>query len=198
MNRRQELPSSDDPAFRPTGSASKIGGVLLTLRAEMSRTSPATSKKMGRLRRVWAALGPGIITGAADDDPSGIATYSIAGAQLGTGLLWTAWLAWPLVAAVQLMCARVGMVTGQGLMTVLGKKFPLLVLGPVALALFLANAINIGADLMGMADAAELLTGLNSHLWAVLFAGAIAWATIRLRYFVVARVLKWLLLVLFA
>jgi NRAMP (natural resistance-associated macrophage protein)-like metal ion transporter len=144
------------------------------------------------LRRFWTALGPGVITGAADDDPSGIATYSVAGAQLGTGLLWTALLTWPLMAAVQIMCARIGMVTGQGLMGALRKKFPRPVIAAAAGALLIANTINIAADLSGMADAAGLLTGVGSHAWVVLFGVGIAWATIRLRYEVIASVLKWL------
>lgn len=150
------------------------------------------------LRRSLGALGPGVITGAADDDPSGIATYSVAGAQLGTGLLWTALITWPLMAAVQSMCARIGMVTGRGLMGALRRKFRRRYLAPMAAALLIANTINIGADLSGMADAAELLVGVNSHVWVVLFGIAIAWATIRLRYAMLARVLKWLALALFA
>jgi NRAMP (natural resistance-associated macrophage protein)-like metal ion transporter len=149
-------------------------------------------------RRFWRALGPGIITGAADDDPSGIATYSIAGAKFGTGLLWTALLTWPLMAAVQTMCARIGMVTGRGLMSALRKKFPRPLLLAACGALFIANTINIGADLSGMADAAELLTRVSSHIWVVLFGVLIAWATVRLRYIMIANVLKWLALVLFA
>ncbi len=150
------------------------------------------------LRRFGKALGPGVVTGAADDDPSGIATYSIAGAQLGTGMLWTALLTWPLMATVQLMCARIGMVTGEGLMRALRKKFPRPVLVAAAGALLFANTVNIAADLAGMADAAELLTGLQSHGWVVLFGCAITWATIRLRYARIARVLKWLALFLLA
>jgi len=73
------------------------------------------------LRRFFGSLGPGLVTGAADDDPSGITTYSIAGAQHGMALLWTAWLTWPMMAAVQLVCARIGMVTGQGLMAALRR-----------------------------------------------------------------------------
>jgi len=149
------------------------------------------------VKRFWASLGPGVITGAADDDPSGIATYSVAGAQFGTSLLWTAFLTWPLMAAVQTMCARIGMVTGRGLMAALRKRFPRWLLVTAASALLIANTINIGADLSGMADAAELLTGLNSHVWVILFGVGVAWATIRLRYAVIARVLKWLALVLF-
>jgi NRAMP (natural resistance-associated macrophage protein)-like metal ion transporter len=155
------------------------------------------AQRPGAVRRFWGALGPGLITGAADDDPSGIATYSVAGAQFGTGLLWTALLTWPLMAAVQTMCARIGMVTGRGLMAGLRRKFPHWVLVTAAAALLAANTINIGADLAGMADAAELLTGVNSHLWVVLFGVGIGWATIQLRYGLIARVLKWLALVLF-
>jgi NRAMP (natural resistance-associated macrophage protein)-like metal ion transporter len=150
------------------------------------------------VRRFWGSLGPGVITGAADDDPSGIATYSIAGAQFGTAFLWLALFTWPLMAAVQTMCARIGMVTGKGLMGALQQKFPRRVLAVGCFALFAANTLNIGADLAGMADAAELATRVNSHVWVVLFAVLISWATVRLRYAAVANVLKWLALVLFA
>jgi Mn2+/Fe2+ NRAMP family transporter len=101
------------------------------------------------------------------------------------------------MAAVQTMCARIGMVTGRGLMAALRKRFPRWVLVTVAASLLLANTINIGADLAGMADAAELLTGLDSHAWVVIFGIGIAWATIRFRYGMIASVLKWLALVLF-
>jgi NRAMP (natural resistance-associated macrophage protein)-like metal ion transporter len=143
-------------------------------------------------------LGPGVVTGAADDDPSGIATYSIAGAQLGTGLLWTAIYTWPLMAAVQLMCARIGMVTGEGLATVLRRRFPQPVLVITACALLGANTINIAADLSGMADAAAMLTGLNSHLFVIAFGVAIALATVYLHYNQIAATLKWLALTLAA
>ncbi len=150
------------------------------------------------LRRLLRSFGPGIITGAADDDPSGIATYSIAGAQLGTGLLWTAPLTWPLMAAVQTTCARVGMVTGGGLMRALRSRFPRRVLLVGCVALFVANTINVGADLAGMGDAARLLTGADTRIWVVVFGALIAWFTIRLRYPTFARVLKWLSAALFA
>jgi Mn2+/Fe2+ NRAMP family transporter len=155
-------------------------------------------QKPAWLRRIGGGLGPGIVTGAADDDPSGIATYSVAGAQLGTGLLWTALLTWPLMTAIQTMCARIGMVTGRGLIGALRKKFPRRVLATAAGALLIANTINIAADLAGMADAAELLTGMGSHAWVLLFGLGIAWATIQLPYSTIAGVLKWLTLVLFA
>ncbi|MDQ2978581.1 MAG: divalent metal cation transporter, partial [Acidobacteriota bacterium] len=100
-------------------------------------------KKPGLVRRFFSALGPGLVTGAADDDPSGVATYSITGAQFGTSLLWTAFLTWPLMGAVQMMCARIGMVTGQGLAGAMKRKFPRWVLVIFSIALLLANTINI-------------------------------------------------------
>ena len=150
------------------------------------------------VRAFWKSLGPGIVTGAADDDPSGIATYSVAGAQYGTALLWTALFTWPLMVAVQTMCARIGMVTGRGIAGALRHKFPRPVLIVAATALFIANTINVGADLAGMADASELLTGIDSHVWVVVLGVGIATATIRLRYAVLAKVLKWLALALVA
>lgn len=147
---------------------------------------------------LWDSLGPGLITGAADDDPSGIATYSVAGAQLGTSLLWTALITWPLMAGVQMMCARIGMVSGRGLTAAFKSKFPRPILLIAITALLAANTINVGADLAGMADAAEMLTHLSSHVWVLVFAVGISWATIRLRYVQIASTLKWLALVLFA
>jgi NRAMP (natural resistance-associated macrophage protein)-like metal ion transporter len=150
------------------------------------------------MRLLWKSLGPGVITGAADDDPSGIATYSVAGAQLGTTLLWTALLTWPLMAAVQMMCARIGMVTGKGLAGNFSQRFPKWLLRVFVMALLAANTINIAADLAGMADAAEMLSGVNSRWFVVFFALLISWATVRLRYRQIANVLQWLVLVLFA
>jgi NRAMP (natural resistance-associated macrophage protein)-like metal ion transporter len=152
--------------------------------------------RLSPLRRILAALGPGVITGAADDDPSGIATYSITGAQFGTQFLWTAPLLWPLMAAVQTMCARIGMVTGKGLAGALRTKYPRWLVATAAGALFVANTINIGADLGGMADAAHLLAGVPSVVWVLAFGIGITTATIRLRYAVIANTLKWLALIL--
>lgn len=164
----------------------------------MTARAGTVPKTKSAFHRLTSALGPGLITGAADDDPSGVATYSIVGAQFGTGLLWTALLTWPLMAAVQMMCARIGMVTGEGLAGALRKKIPKPVLAAACVALLVANTINIGADLSGMADAAEMLTGINSHYFVVLFGVGIAIATIRLRYVQLAGTLKWLALVLLA
>jgi NRAMP (natural resistance-associated macrophage protein)-like metal ion transporter len=160
---------------------------------------PIPTKAPARwIRLLLKSLGPGIITGAADDDPSGIATYSVAGAQLGTKLLWTSLLTWPMMAAVQMMCARIGKVTGQGLAGNFRQRFPSWLLLVFVVAVLAANTINIAADLAGMADAAAMLTGMNTHLFVVVFGLLISWATIRLRYRQIANVLKWLVLVLFA
>ncbi len=158
----------------------------------------STSAPSRWIRALLKSLGPGIITGAADDDPSGIATYSVAGAQLGTKLLWTALLTWPLMAAVQMMCARIGKVTGRGLAGNLKQRFPKWLLLVVVVSLLTANTINIAADLAGMADAASMLSGISSRWFVVVFALVISWATIRLQYQQIANVLKWLVLVLFA
>ena len=147
----------------------------------------------------WSrALGPGLITGAADDDPSGIVTYSIVGAQHGTALLWTAWVTWPLMAAVQMMCARIGVITGQGLGKVFTRKFPRSVVVAVCCGLFIANTINIAADLSGMAAAGEMLTGVSAKVLIPLFGAIIAYAMVRCRYELIAAILKWLVLSLFA
>jgi len=150
------------------------------------------------VRRFFSLLGPGLITGAADDDPSGIATYSIAGAQMGTAMLWTAFITWPFMGCVQFMCARIGMVTGMGLGDALRRKGPRWLLFGGALGLLVANTINVGSDLSGMADAAEMLTGINSHVYVVIFGVGIAYATVRFRYHQIAMIMKWLAAVLFA
>ena len=155
-------------------------------------------KAQSAIRRVLRALGPGVTTGAADDDPSGVATYSVAGAQFGTGFLWAAWLTWPLMGCVQMMCARIGMVTGMGLAGALRAKFPRWLVGLSAFALLIANTVNIASDLSGMADAAEMLGGGNSQWYVWLFGLGICAATVVLRYYQIARVLSWLALFLFA
>ena len=107
----------------------------------------------------WKRLGPGLVTGAADDDPSGIATYSQAGASMGYGLLWTIWLTFPLMVAIQMVCARIGCVTGHGLATNIRKYSSLPLLYAIVALLFVANTINIAADIAAMGAAAKLLMG---------------------------------------
>eukprot|EP01039_Chlorochromonas_danica_P016533 gene16533-19549_t len=117
-----------------------------------------------------AHLGPGLITGVADDDPSGIATYSQAGAQAGFGLLWTLFLTYPLMCAIQLVSAYIGRVTGVGLAANMGKVFPAALVMPMVAMLFIANTINIGADLAMMGAVAQMVVGLNAHAMTVGFA----------------------------
>jgi NRAMP (natural resistance-associated macrophage protein)-like metal ion transporter len=155
-------------------------------------------KESGLLKRSFAILGPGLITGAADDDPSGISTYSVAGAAYGYATLWIALLTFPLMVAVQLMCARLGIVTGRGLAAAVRIYYPRWVLWGSCSILVFANVINIGADLGGMAEATQLITGIRSLIWIPVYAffiiGLLFWAS----YKVIARVFKWLTLVLFA
>jgi NRAMP (natural resistance-associated macrophage protein)-like metal ion transporter len=156
------------------------------------------SKGYKALRRFFAILGPGLITGAADDDPSGISTYSVAGAAYGYAMLWVALLTFPLMTAVQLMCARLGIVTGCGLAASVRMHYPRWVLWGACAILAVANITNIGADLGGMAEATQLVTGIRPMIWipvyAVLMVVLMFWASYRL----MAEIFKWMTLVLFA
>jgi NRAMP (natural resistance-associated macrophage protein)-like metal ion transporter len=150
------------------------------------------------LVRYFRILGPGLITGASDDDPSGIATYAVAGAALGLGMLWTAPATLPLMAAVQLICARIGLVTGRGLAGAIRGHYPRPFLYTACLLLLVANIFNIAADLAGMADASQMLTGVPSLLSIPVFGAVILLATVYLSYPRFARYLKWLTAVLLA
>jgi NRAMP (natural resistance-associated macrophage protein)-like metal ion transporter len=147
-----------------------------------------------RLKR----LGPGLVTGAADDDPSGIATYSQAGAQFGTSLMWTMLFAYPLMVAVQLASARIGRVTGRGLGRSLREVMPSWLVMVLVALLFVANTINIGADLAAMGEAAGLTVGGGQHIFTVLFALGSLLLQSFIPYDRYANVLKWLTLVLLA
>jgi len=151
------------------------------------------------VRRLLKILGPGFITGAADDDPSGIGTYATAGASLGFGMLWIPLVTLPFMAAVQLVCAKIGMVTGRGLAGVLRQHYPRGLLYGTVLALFVANTINVGADLGAIAAAINLLIPALPIAPLVLpvAIGILAlqiWGSYRL----IANVFKWLTLALFA
>ena len=111
-------------------------------------------------------LGPGLITGAADDDPSGIATYSQAGAQFGFNMLWTVVLTCPLMAAIQMICARISRVTGAGLATSMLRLLPRWVVYCIVFLLFVANTVNIGADIAAMGAAAQLVLGYGETVFA--------------------------------
>jgi len=161
-------------------------------------SNPASPKNESKVRRILQALGPGVTTGAADDDPSGVTTYSVVGAQFGTSFLWTAWVTWPLMAGVQMMCARVGMVTGMGLAGAFRRKFPRWIVAVISVALLIANTVNIASDLAGMADAAEMLGAGSSGIYVWVFGLGICALTVRLKYHQIANILKWLALALFA
>ena len=151
-----------------------------------------------RPRSLFKRLGPGFITGAADDDPSGIATYSQAGAQTGVGLLWTIVLTWPMMVAVQSVCARIGRVTGQGLAANMMHVFPRPVVYVLVGLLLAANTINIGADLAAMGAAVQLVVGGPGHVYTFLFAVASLLAIVFVPYHRYVGFLKWLTFSLFA
>ena len=151
-----------------------------------------------RVRHFFFELGPGLITGAADDDPSGISTYSVTGAAFGYLPLWTALFSFPLMSAVQIMCARLGMVTGRGLAGVLRRNYPRWILWSACALLIVANVFNIGADLGGMAAASEMMTGASALIWTPIFATLITSLLFWTSYRRIVQVFKWLTLVLFA
>jgi len=143
-------------------------------------------------------VGPGLITGVADDDPSGIATYSQAGAQFGLNMLWTMPLAFPLMAAIQSMCARIGRVTGKGLAANIKVAFPPAVLYAVVLLLLIANTLNIAADVAAMGEVAELVTGFNRHFMTAFFVFGTLLLQVFIPYHRYVFFLKWLTLCLLA
>jgi len=149
-------------------------------------------------RHPLARVGPGLITGVADDDPSGIATYSQAGAQFGLNMLWTMPLAYPLMSAIQSMCARIGRVTGKGLAANIKTAFPPIVLQGVVLLLLVANTLNIAADVAAMGEVSELVTGFDRHLMTVLFVVGSLLLQIFVPYHRYVFFLKWLTLSLLA
>ena len=153
-----------------------------------------------RIRSIalFEQLGPGLVTGAADDDPSGIATYSQTGARFGYGLLWTLLLTYPLMCAIQLVSGQVGRVTGKGLARNMREVIPGGVVTGLVVLLFAANTINIGADLAAMGAAAQLLAGGGPHLFTIGFAVASLLLQMFIPYKRYVRFLKWLTLVLFA
>ena len=157
------------------------------------------SRLWGRLKEhPLARIGPGLITGVADDDPSGIATYSQAGAQFGLNMLWTMPLAFPLMAAIQYMCATIGRVTGKGLAANIKDAFPPIVIKSVVGLLLIANTLNIAADVAAMGEVAELVTGFNRHLMTAVFVIATLLLQIFIPYHRYVRFLKWLTLCLLA
>ena len=164
----------------------------------MTDPPPSTHRPPSPVRRFFANLGPGLITGAADDDPSGISTYSVSGAAFGYAPLWTMLFSFPLMTAVQLMCARLGMISGRGLAGVIRRRYPRWVLWSSCALLLVANTVNIAADLGGMAAALSMVTHVSALVWtpllAILIASFLIWAS----YVYIAKIFKWLTLVLLA
>ena len=171
-----------------------------------SRERIAESHRAAVPRTLWARIkahplarvGPGLITGVADDDPSGIATYSQAGAQFGLAMLWTMPLAYPLMAAIQSMCAQIGRVTGKGLAANIKEAFPASVLRVAVLLLLSANILNIAADVAAMGEVAELVTGVDRHLMTGIFVLLTLALQIFVPYHRYVGFLKWLTLSLLA
>jgi NRAMP (natural resistance-associated macrophage protein)-like metal ion transporter len=155
---------------------------------------PATTSA----KRILGRLGPGLVTGASDDDPSGIGTYSQAGAQLGFGIGWTMLLTYPLMAAIQEISARIGRTTGHGIAGNLCRHYPNWVLQSIVALLFIANTINIGADLSAMADATRLLIGGPNILYVIIFASICVGGIVLVQYDRYALILKWMTLSLFS
>ncbi|MEZ5829592.1 MAG: divalent metal cation transporter [Dongiaceae bacterium] len=166
----------------------------------MDTTNSASSQRHGRKRRfnLFRSLGPGLITGAADDDPSGIATYSQVGAQFGYGLGWTMIFSFPLMAVIQGISAGIGAVTGKGITRNLRHHYPPWVMGAAVLLLLIANVINLGADLAAMGAALQLLIGGPFHLYAIGFAVLCVCLEVFVSYARYVMVLKWLTLSLLA
>ena len=151
-----------------------------------------------RSTRWLRKLGPGLITGAADDDPSGIATYSQAGAQFGFALGWTVVLTLPLMIAIQMISARIGRVTGHGLASKIRRHYPAPVLYAVVALLFVANTINVAADIAAMAESVHMVAGGPTQLYAVAFGAVCLGLEVFMSYRKYVRYLKWLTLALFA
>ena len=165
--------------------------------AETSQGPEPSTRKEPKVR-LRDIVGPGLITGASDDDPSGIATYSQAGAAFGYGLGWTMVFTYPLMSVVQMISARIGRTTGHGIAGNLRRHYPHWLAWSVVTFLLIANTINIGADLGAMADATALVTGIPGPLFLLLFAAFCALSEVFMRYGNYVRVLKWLTLALFA
>ena len=176
--REGQPPSGGTPAGRTSLKEARRGGVL----------------------GLFHLLGPGLITGASDDDPSGIGTYSQVGSQFGYGMLWTALFTFPMMAAVQELCARIALQTGVGLGTSLRRKFPTALVGGCIAALLIANTINLGADLGAVAAGGSLLTrNLVPPLWLIVpVAALVLYLQLFVSYATIFKIFKWLCVALFA
>lgn len=179
--------------------AVKMGdGAVSITEEEVQRIRKIFKNPRMRVKYYLRVLGPGVVTGASDDDPGGIGTYSSVGAMFGFAILWTAAWLLPIMFAIQEVCARIGIVVNHGLTNVLQKHYGKKVVLSIVLLLIIANVVNIGADLGAMAASLKLLTGADFYFGAVLFALLIIFMEIFFQYHVYVRVLKWLTLSVFA
>jgi NRAMP (natural resistance-associated macrophage protein)-like metal ion transporter len=153
---------------------------------------------ISKIRKFFSILGPGLITGAADDDPSGISTYSVAGATTGYSMLWLTLVSTPMMAVIQGMCARISMVSGEGIAALMRKRLPLGLAYPLAVLVIAANTFNLGADIGGMAAATRLVVPVPVDALVFFFGIAMLVGQAWLPYATIARVFKWLTLSLFA
>lgn len=180
-SKRSDAPTPGKPGPRRSHKAHKPGG------------------KESRIRHILSVLGPGVITGASDDDPSGIGTYSVAGAQFGYQTVWASLVTYPLSAAVQEVCARIGLVTGHGLAAIIKDNFPRWLLYVVAFLLVAANTLNIGADIEAMAASVHLVLPIvPTAVSAILLVALTLTLLVFLSYKTYVKYLKWVALVLFS
>jgi NRAMP (natural resistance-associated macrophage protein)-like metal ion transporter len=170
-------------------------GAFVTKRKNGALASEVNPEAQSGILQV---LGPGLITGAADDDPSGIATYSQVGAQFGFGMLWTTWFSFPLMTAIQEICARLGRVTGVGIAANLGKRYPRMVVYPLVGLLYIANIFNLGADISAMGAAGQIATGVSSTLGSIAFGFVSLLLQVFIPYRRYVKYLRWLSVALFA
>src|SRR5467141_5194752 len=190
MNRSKQTNSAPDKGAPVIPHSDPAGGTGSLEAAMMLERNP--------IKRFLKVLGPGLITGASDDDPSGIGTYAVAGASLGFTTLWTDLFTWPLMASVQLTCARIGMVSSMGLASVLRRHYARNLLYLTVFGLVIANTINAGADIGAIAAAINLMVPIPITVLVLPIALVILALQIWGSYRLIARTFKWLVLALFA
>jgi NRAMP (natural resistance-associated macrophage protein)-like metal ion transporter len=182
----------------PPDNLSKTESIIPRVGQGESAETPVTTGLVGRLRSVMLVLGPGLVTGASDDDPSGIATYSQVGAQFGYGMLWTMVVSYPLMTGIQEVSARIGRVTGCGISANLRRCYPRSLLGAVIALVLVANIFNLGADIGAMGATAQLLLPGKDWIYVVAFGVVSLLLQIFVPYTSYVKYLKWLTLSLFA
>lgn len=198
--------SGDTEGGRRSETRESSGGIRMRKRRPPSAcaeetealTPDQTRQRESRFGRLLRLLGPGVVTGASDDDPSGIGTYAVAGARLGYSVLWMALVTFPMMVAVQFTCAKISMVTGKGLAGVLRDHYPRHILLPAVTVLLVANTLNVGANLMAMAEVLGMFLAIPLPLLVLPIAGLILAVQIFGAYGLVARLFKWLSLSLLA